>query len=142
MKSAPAAAALSAILLAASGCGTGSHRSALAPHRAATVARHIAHSLNDPSATAEVFGPASYTAVVNASQNVSTTAHRSGRFYLLVLHGSFTCDWCPRPPGAKSPAGRTVTQIWSPTAGRLDLSILHRGLPPSISRLGKPTPVS
>jgi hypothetical protein len=143
MKSVAAAAALSAALLAASGCGGSSHGSASALHRASMVARNIARSLDDPSAkTAEVFGPASYTALVNASQNVSSTAHRSGSFYLLVLHGRFVCAWCSRPPGGKSPTGRTVTQIWSPAAGRLDLSILHRGLAPSISRLGRPTPIS
>ena len=133
------AALLSVGVLVAAG-GSSQRMSASLRQRIAAVAHRTAHSLEDSSrlTTARVYGPASYRAVLKASDGTTTTNHRKGRFYVIVLHGRFVCSWCPRPPGAQSPHGSIATRIWSPDGHGGGFGI-RRKLPGSLSQLGSPT---
>ena len=134
-------AVLVAITLEASACAGGHRLSAPLQKRIAAMARNRASSLGDASVkTAQVYGPATHVALVQASlgQRVSESTHeRNARFYLIVLHGHFVCHGCPGPSAA-APRGTIATQVWSPTVGYGDFG-LRGGLPASMSRLGKPT---
>lgn len=131
--------ALVSIVLMAAG---GSSHQLTTPlrQRIAEVARRTAHSLGDssPVNTVRVYGPASYQAVLKASDGTTTTNRRKGHFYVIVLQGRFVCKWCPRPPGARSPHGSIVTRIWSPDGHGGGFGI-RRKLPGSLSQLGRPT---
>src|SRR5437867_10707677 len=137
---------LVAIALLASACTGRNHLSAHVKKQIAAMTRKEAASLGDASVkTAQVYGPDSAVALDEASSGhrISASAQEPrGRFYLIVLHGDFVCDACPRPTGGQSPHGRIATQIWSPTApGYGDFGLRH-SLPASMSRLGKPTVIS
>jgi hypothetical protein len=145
MKGLKGVAVLVAVMLGASAC-TSSHRlSAPVQKRIAEMAREKARSLGDASVkTAQVYGPASRVALVKASSGervTETKNERKARFYLVVLHGHFVCDGCPRPPGAQSPHGTIATQVLSPTADTGDFGLTD-SLPASMSRLGRPTVIS
>jgi hypothetical protein len=113
--------------------------------RIAAKARRVANSLGDTSVKdAQVYGPAPNAGLEAAwlGQRVNETAHqRKADFYLIVLHGHFVCQWCPRPPGAESPRGTIAAHVWSPTRGDGLLGLRH-SLAASMSRLGKPTVIS
>jgi hypothetical protein len=135
--------ALVSVAVLGAGGGSSRHMSAPLRQRIAAVARTTARKLADPSVTtAQAYGPASYRAVLVASEGVTTTNRRRGRFYLIVLHGRFVCAGCPRPPGAQSPQGSIATRLWSPDgAGGGGFGIRSK-LPATISQLGRPTLIS
>jgi hypothetical protein len=139
-------AVLVAITLEASACSGGHRLSASLQKRVAAMARENAGSLGDASVKkTQVYGPATRVTLLEAlsGHRVSKSADEpKARFYLIVLQGHFVCRWCPRPPGAASPRGTIATQLWSPTAGYGELGLRDKGLPASISRLGKPTVMS
>ena len=56
------------------------------------------------------------------------------RFYLIVLHGHFSCYGCSVPAGASAPTGTIETSVWSHAAGGTDFGI-GNGLPAAVSRL-------
>jgi hypothetical protein len=87
-------------MLVAAG-GTSHHTTAALRQRIAAVARRTARSLDDssPLKAVRVYGPASYRAVLNASDRTTTTNRRKGRFYVIVLHGRFVCTWWSTPAG-------------------------------------------
>jgi hypothetical protein len=136
------AALVSAAVLVAAG-GSSHHMTAHLRQRIAVVARRTARSLDDSSRlkAAWVYGPASYRAVLHASDGTTTTNRRKGHFYVIVLHGRFVCAWCPRPPGAQSPHGSIVTRIWSPDGHGGGFGMRSK-IPASLSRLGRPTLIS
>jgi hypothetical protein len=141
MKSLTCIAVLAAITLGASACSSSHRLSARLQEQIAAMAREKAVSLGDASVkTAQVYGPASHVALVEAStgQRVSESAHEpKGRFYLIVLHGHFVCHGCTHLT-AESPRGTIATQVWSPTVpGYGDFGLMH-SLPASMSRLGRP----
>jgi hypothetical protein len=109
------------------GCGGSSLPTAKARH----VARTMARNFGDPSVkTAQVYGPASYQAAIKAFSGGATTPNRKmGRFYVIVLHGSFVVE------GSKTPS---VWRLWSPT-GHGGGTGFRRTLPASMSQLGRPT---
>ena len=133
-------AALGAVAVLVAAGGSSRHMTAPLRQQIAAVARRTAHSLNDssPLTAVRVYGPASYRAVLKASDGTTTTNRRKGRFYVIVLRGRFVCAWCPRPPGAQSPHGSIVTRIWSPNGHGGGFGIRSK-LPASLSRLGSPT---
>src|SRR5436190_2278412 len=102
-------AVLVAIMLAASGCTSGHRLSAPLRKRIAAMTRTEARSLDDTSVkTAQVYGPASHIALVEASlgQRVDQAGDEpKARFYLIVLHGHFVCYSCAGVLGAKAPHG-------------------------------------
>jgi hypothetical protein len=136
-------AALASVAVLVAAGGSGRRMSAPIRDRLAAVARDTAHSLDDSARlkVANVYGPASHRAVVNAADGGTTTNRKKGRFYVIVLRGHFVCSWCPRPPGARSPHGSVVTRIWSPDGHGGGFGI-RRKLPASLSRLGKPTRIA
>lgn len=97
--------------------------------------------------TADVYGPAPYAVVEKASARggASDGPHVSGAWYLIVLHGHFSCN-CPMPPGAKgAPSGKIALETWSPSAksrrqGGTGYSVAKQ-LPAAVSRLSGPTTV-
>ena len=133
--------ALGSVVLVAAG-GSSPHLSTPLRQRIAEVAHRTAHSLGDssPLTTARVYGPASYRAILKASDGTATTNSPIGHFYVIVLRGRFVCTWCPRPPGAQSPHGSIVTRIWSPDGHGGGFGI-RRKLPASLSQLGRPATV-
>jgi hypothetical protein len=112
------------------GCGGSSDQT-----KARNVARTMARNFGDPSVrTAQLYGPASYQVAFSAFSGGPTTPNqRSGRFYVIVLHGRFTGDG--------STAAPTVSRLWSPT-GHGGGTGFRRDLPASMSRLGRPTVIS
>lgn len=139
MKVLAGVAALVSIALVAAG-GSGRPMTAALRQQIAAVARTTAPALDDssPVKTVWAYGPASYRAVLNASDGTTTTNRKKGRFYVIVLRGRFVCPSCPRPPGGQSPHGSIATRIWSPNGHGGGFGI-RRKLPGSLSRLGRPT---
>jgi hypothetical protein len=91
--------------------------------------------------TAEVYGPGSRQALVEASSGEwvrEIPLERKQRFYLIVLHGHFVCRSCSRPAAAMSPRGTIATVVWSRAQGGTDFGLVDR-LPASMSRLPAPT---
>jgi hypothetical protein len=109
------------------GCGGSSDQA-----KARNVARTMAGNFGDPSIrTAQLYGPASYQVAFSAFSGGPTTPNqKKGRFYVIVLHGSFTGDGSTRAP--------TVSRLWSPT-GHSGGTGFRKSLPASMSRLGHPT---
>jgi hypothetical protein len=138
-------AVLLAITLLAAACNGGHRLSAPLQKRIAAMVREKAGSLGDPTVkTAQVYGPATRVALLEASlgQGVSESPHkRRAGFYLIVLHGHFVCRGCPHLR-APSPRGTIATQLWSPTVAAYGVFSLGDRLPASMSRLGKPTVIS
>ncbi|HEY3463180.1 MAG TPA: hypothetical protein VGK62_07010 [Gaiellaceae bacterium] len=130
------AALLVAITVALSGCG-GSHR------LPAPLLKFI-HSDNKgvTGKTVEVYGPASRSAVVQASDPSAvignTAAERSG-CYLIVYHGHF--DWHGPSAGAKQHHYTVLTNVWCAEEGGTDFGFSNHGCP-SGCRLSGPTLVS
>jgi hypothetical protein len=71
------------------------------------VATTMARSLRDPSVkTALLYGPASYQIAEKASSGGGTTPNqKKGRFYVIVLHGSFRCPPAELDRPASPPPG-------------------------------------
>jgi outer membrane murein-binding lipoprotein Lpp len=132
-----------AITLLASGC-TNSHRlSAPLQKRIAAAARERAAALGDASVkTVQVYGPAPYAAIEEASSAGRGVDEPKGRFYLLVLHGHFVCHSCAGVLGGRPPRGTIARFTWSPTTAGYEIFGLGQSLPASITRLGNPTVIS
>jgi hypothetical protein len=138
---------LIAAALALSGCG-GSHSATTLPpslvKQLAAEARGLTKGLGDPSVkTAEVYGPDSRSALVQASSGavIPRTGDRK-RFYLIVVQGNFVCDSCRGPAGSKPPKGTIATSVWSIKAGHsTDFGLSHT-LPRAMSTLGRPAVIS
>jgi hypothetical protein len=130
------AALLVAITVAVSGCG-GSHR-LLAP------LLKFVHSDNKgvTGKTAEVYGPASRSAVVQATEPAAvignTAAERSG-CYLVVYHGHFESHG--PSSGAKPHHYTVLTNVWCAKEGGTDFGVGHHACPLGC-RLKGPTLVS
>jgi hypothetical protein len=109
--------------------------------RIAVEARRLTTSLGDSSVkTAEVYGPGSRLALVQASSKAwehTTAAERNG-FYLIIVRGHFVCRLCSVPSGAGPPRGTIATDIWTQSKGGTDFG-LSGSLPSTMSRLGSPT---
>ena len=133
-------------VVALSGCGGGHKAASSGPHRfratplvkrLTAAAESTARSLGDRSVkSAQVYGPDSRSALVNASSGdlVQKTVRERKGFYLIVLRGHFVCDSCSGPAGAKRPRGTVATDVWSPRGGRTDFGLSER-LPAAVSRI-------
>src|SRR5947209_4107618 len=107
MKIVASAVVLVAAALALSACGSSASpgvartsRPAPLVKRLATEARRMARSLGDPSVkTAQVYGPKSHYLLVKKSSGDLVGKHTGSGFYLIVIHGHFTCTACSRPGG-------------------------------------------
>jgi hypothetical protein len=98
--------------------------------------------MNDslPAKTAQVYGPASYRVALHAWSPAAQPLRRSsGRWYVIVIRGRFVWYGPFRPA-----RGTFAARLWSLTAGNsgIGYSGLSRKLPPSMSHLGHPAPVS
>ena len=125
-----------AAALALSACGSSASpgvartsRPAPLAKRLATEARRMARSLGDPSVeTAQVYGPNSHYRLVKESSGDLVEKNTGSGFYLIVIHGHFTCSACSTPGGtaAQIPRGTIATDVWSPKAGNTDGSVGNR----------------
>jgi len=87
----------------------------------------------------DVYGPASRADPVKASSGdvvVESPRQQKKPFYLIVLHGHFSCGTCSLPMGAKAPQGAIETYVWSHGASALDYG-LRNSLPAAISLLNR-----
>jgi hypothetical protein len=111
-----------------------------------TVARTLARHFGDPAVkTAQLYGPASYAVALGAFSDGTTTPNqKQGRFYVIALHGNFTCR-----PSCDSPgAFHVATALWAPTGGdtgwgrRAGTGLRRHKLVASMSKLGRPKQIS
>ena len=134
--------------LACAACGGGT-QSAARPALPTQLVKQIKAEVRKPSIitgspsanTVTVYGPASRGAIekISSPGATSVSAHVSGSWYLIVLHGSFDLN-SPVPPGAQEPHGRVAMEVWSPTATGRGYSVGNR-LPKAVSRLRGPAVV-
>ena len=131
------------VALACAACGGGGTRAAARSHTLPpSLVKQIQAAVRKQSpisgvlstTTVEVYGPASHTALEQASSGSSESLHYSGDWYLIVRRGLFAGN-LPVPPGAKEPRARIAMEVWSPkaTAGQA-FSFANR-LPAAVTRL-------
>jgi hypothetical protein len=111
-----------------------------------TVARLLARNFGDPSVkTAKLYGPASYRVALSAfSAGTTTPNQKHGPFYVIALHGNFTCTASYASPGVF----HVATALWTPTGGdtgwgrRAGTGLRRHKLVASMSKLGRPKQIS
>jgi hypothetical protein len=98
------------------------------------IAAEARRGLGDPHVPTVDLYPATARAFTRAS-NEADPPGPDQDVYVLVLHGHFTCDLCPRPPGSPAPKGtiaafvlerRTLRPLEFGLSGRLDVGLLGR----------------
>ena len=98
------------------------------------------------AAQAHAYGNRGPTLVqwVKTTRQKAVSAENAGRVdggslpvYFVILHGHFVYSFAPRPPGAKSPRGRILTDTIEIKTGRtLDFGIGNGE--PNFAKIGKP----
>ena len=129
------AALLAGAVLVAAG-GSSRHMSPSMRQQIVADALRLARAMSDPhpERTVRVYGPASYqTALAAWGGGITSPNERVGRYYVIVVRGDFVFNGPFR-----TTRGSVATRLWSPSRGNSGTGLGNK-LPPSMSRLGRPT---